>query len=446
MVTGGKLADSFGRRRMFIIGVSIFILASLFGGFAQNGYEIILSRILQGASSALGVTLTTVIIYTAFPPAQRNMVMGLLTGVVGFSLAIGPTVGGLLTEFLSWRWIFFINVPFGIIAILITLLFTPADSHLPEKTRLDYAGSITLSVGLGALILAISQANQWHILSPLFLSVFSAAIILLVLFYWLEKRQSYPLIATDILINKTFWLGCMIRFLVIAIIYIPLFIISLYMQNILNYSPAKAGVVMLAMTLTIGILSPLGGWLMNHINAKRSVLLAALIIAIVFLLFSRLSSTTTAWHLALLLSIGGIGYSIFSPAILRATMQTIADEKLGVATGVFYMLSVTGGAIDIAVTSAIMTRQTTSHLQYLASQKNIILSNSTAAQVTQSLFNSHSNQGHSIHLLHHLSPIISDLSQQAFVYAFSHVMLFGAFLSALAMLIAFSDLKESEYP
>lgn len=443
IVMGGKLADIFGRRRVFLYGVAVFLLASLMGGLAQNTTEIILSRILQGASTAIGITITTVIIYTAFPPEERNMALGLLTGIIGFSLAIGPTLGGFLTEILNWRWIFFINVPLGLLSIILTLWYTPKDSHKLIKNSVDYAGIATLSLGVGGLIFAMSQVNQWPLLSWNFLSIFFLAILSLIIFYWLERRQQHPLIVPEILMNLSFWLGCLVRMLIIYIIYVPLFIISLYMQNILDYTPSKAGLVMLAMTLTIGIFSPIGGWLTNRFGARIVVLISTVFAILVFFLLSRLTTQTTSSHLSFILFCAGIVYGMFSPAILRATMETVTEDKLSIASGIFYMMSVTGGALSTAIATTIMIKDGRNHLHNLATQNNVHLSTQQIANIMQTLFSSHSGRARHLHVIHNMSPPITNFSKEAFMYAFSHIMLLGAFLSLLATLIVFLNFKHA---
>lgn len=432
MVTGGKLADLFGRRYIFFIGMIVFIAASLFGGFAQNTWEIIVSRIFQGIGSAIGVSLTTGIIYTAFPEQQRNMALGLLTGVVGFSLALGPTLGGFLTQYLSWRWIFWINAPLGLISILLAMFFTPPNNIPTKKIQIDFLGILLLTGALFLLIFTLNQMGHWQGTTTLGFLLFS--LLLFVIFYRWEKKFAEPLISIDILHNKLFLLGCIVRLLMMYILYVPLFIISLFMQNILNYSPSQSGLLFLWMTLTIGLLSPFGGWLMHHIGTRLALLIAIPLAILVFYLLAQLNTQSTAADLAQLLFLAGIVYSIFSPAILRASMLTIPDEKASVASGMFYTMSVTGGALSIALASSIMSRQGRNQLLNLTKANHIYLNRGQANVVMQTIYSSHSGQNRHLHFINFK---ILSLAQQAFVHAYAQIMLLGMTFAIVSLAIIY---------
>src|ERR671918_1146603 len=186
MLTGGKLADMFGRRLIFVAGLAIFTLASLFCGLADSGEMLIAWRVVQGAGAALMNPATLSIIAATFPPHQRGMAIGIWAGVSALALAIGPLVGGLLTDHLDWSWIFFVNVPVGVLAVAASFLFIDESRDMSEERRLDLPGQLAGGLGLFALTYALIEANTYGWTSARILAAFAVAAVGLAAFLWLE--------------------------------------------------------------------------------------------------------------------------------------------------------------------------------------------------------------------------------------------------------------------
>src|SRR5215217_2706997 len=204
MLTGGKLADLFGRRLIFIVGIVVFTISSLMCGFADGGEALIGWRIAQGVGAALMNPATLAIISATFPPRQRGMAIGIWAGVSAMALAIGPLVGGLITEHWSWNWIFFINVPIGILAIIVTRLVVDESRDTSAEQRLDLPGLLSSGIALFALTYGLIEANTYGWSSPRILGLFAVAAIGFAAFILLEMHQRAPMLDLSLFKNGTF--------------------------------------------------------------------------------------------------------------------------------------------------------------------------------------------------------------------------------------------------
>src|SRR5689334_6663074 len=237
LATGGRLGDIFGRRRMFLAGVVIFALSSATAGFAPDELSLVISRVVQGVGAALMMPGTLSIITDAFPPEERGKAMGTWAGVSALALAIGPVVGGFLTEHVSWRAIFYLNIPVAIVAVLATIFAVRESRDTSVGKEIDYPGVAVLTVGLTALVLSLVEGNAWGWGSPEILTLFGVAALALPLFVWVEGRAKAPMVQFELLSDRNF-LGAVVVALVITFSMMGVFFfLALYMQDILNYSP-----------------------------------------------------------------------------------------------------------------------------------------------------------------------------------------------------------------
>src|SRR5438876_5684340 len=235
LLTGGKLADLLGRRRIFIAGLVIFTVSSFFCGFAGSAGVLIGARVVQGVGAALMNPATLSIISATFPPRQRGTAIGIWAGVSALALAIGPLVGGLITEHISWNWIFYINVPVGILGVAASFLFID-ESRDETHERLDLPGLATSALGLFALTYALIEANNYGWRSPRIVGSFVLAAVSLVSFILLEQRQYAPMLPLELFRNRTYTGANTVILLVALAMFGVFFFVSLYMQNILGYS------------------------------------------------------------------------------------------------------------------------------------------------------------------------------------------------------------------
>jgi EmrB/QacA subfamily drug resistance transporter len=357
MLTGGKLADLFGRRRTFIVGLVIFTLSSLVCGLAQSDELLIGARVVQGAGAALMNPATLSIIAATFPPRQRGTAIGIWAGVSALALAIGPLVGGLLTEHISWSWIFFVNVPVGVVAIAASLILIPESKDESAEQRLDFPGLATSGLGLFALTYGLIEANTYGWTSSRILGAFAVAALMLVAFVVLETRQRIPMLDLSLFRNGTF-AGANLAVLLVALaMFGVFFFVSLYMQGILGYSAVKAGAAFLPMTILIILFAPLAGRASDRIGSRWLMTAGMLLVAGQLLYFSRLEVDSTFWNLLPGLLVGGTGMALVMTPSAAAAVRALPVDKSGVGSAVLNAFRQVGGSMGIALIGAIMAHQ-----------------------------------------------------------------------------------------
>src|SRR5687767_11765636 len=323
MLTGGKLADHYGRRLIFVVGLTVFTLASLGCGLAESGEVLIAARVVQGAGAALMNPATLSIIAATFPSRQRGMAIGIWAGVSALALALGPLVGGLLTDHISWGWIFFVNVPIGVLAIGASLLLIPESKDESAEQRLDLPGLLTSGIGLFAFTYGLIEANTYGWTSGRIVGAFAVAVVMLVAFVLLEMRQRIPMLDLSLFRNGTF-AGANLAVLLVALaMFGVFFFVSLYMQGVLGYSAVQAGAAFLPMTILIVLVSPIAGKSSDRFGSRWLMTTGMILIAIQLVYFSRLGVEETYWNLLPAMILGGFGMSLVMTPSAAAAMRAL---------------------------------------------------------------------------------------------------------------------------
>ncbi len=356
MLTGGKLADMLGRRRIFIVGLLIFTVASLFCGLATSAGWLIGARVLQGVGSALMNPATLSIITATFPPRQRGMAIGIWAGVAAMALAIGPLAGGLITQHLGWNWIFFINVPVGILAIIVTRLVVDESRDTSADQRLDLPGLLSSGIGLFALTYGLIEANNYGWTSPRILLLFAVALVGIVLFVLLELRQRSPMLDLSLFKNGTFAGANSVMLLIGLAMFGVFFYNSLFIQNILGYSAVETGATFLPMTVLIILVAPLAGKYSDRVGSRWLMGGGMVLLAASLFIFSRLDASSDFWDLLPGLIVGGFGMGLVMTPTTSAAMGSVPVDKAGVGSAVLNSMRQVGGALGIAVIGAIIAQ------------------------------------------------------------------------------------------
>ena len=287
MLIGGKLADAYGRRLVFVAGIVVFTLASLACGLASSSDQLIAGRVLQGSGAALMNPATLSIIAATFPPKQRGTAIGIWAGVSALALAIGPLVGGLITEHLDWSWIFFVNVPIGILGIAASFVFID-ETRDETHERLDLPGLATSAIGLFSLTYALIEANTYGWGSTRIVGAFLVAAVAFASFYLLERHQRSPMLPLELFRNGTYTGANLVTLLVALAMFGVFFFVSLYMQNVLGYSAVQAGAAFLPMTVLIILVAPIAGKTSDRFGSRGLMTAGLLLIAVHLTYLSRL--------------------------------------------------------------------------------------------------------------------------------------------------------------
>ena len=317
MLTGGKLADLLGRRLMFVAGLAIFTAASLACGHAGGPEMLIGARVVQGVGAALMNPATLSIITATFPARQRGTAIGIWAGVSALALAIGPLVGGLLSEHVSWSWIFFVNVPVGVIAIVAAYLFIDESKDTSHGQRPDVPGLATSAIGLFALTYALIEANTYGWTSGRILALFAVAAVSLVAFVLLELHQRVPMLDLSLFKNGTFAGANSVMLLVGLAMFGVFFYNSLFIQNVMGYSAVQTGATFLPMTMLIILVAPAAGKYSDRVGSRWLMGVGMVLLSASLFIFSRLDAASGFWDLFPGLIIGGFGMALVMTSCRR---------------------------------------------------------------------------------------------------------------------------------
>jgi EmrB/QacA subfamily drug resistance transporter len=354
LVSGGRLGDIFGRRRIFLAGVTLFAVSSAAIGLAPNDAWLIGGRVIQGVGAALMMPATLSIVTNAFPPHERGKALGTWAGVSALALAIGPVVGGFLSESVSWRAIFFLNVPVAIGAVVVTLFSTHESRDETVGRELDWAGMATLTLGLTALVYGLIQGNAWGWGSARIVGLFAVALIALAAFVPIELRVRAPMVDFSFFRSRSFLGASIVGFIVSFAMLAMFFFIALYMQNILGYSPLQAGLRFLPSTVVLIVMGPLAGRLTDRVG-PRPLLVAGLLCSGTALWWQSLLTAHSGYGFLLpAFVLMGFGMGLTMSPMTTAAMNAVDRTKAGVASGVLSMSRMVGGTFGVAVLGAIV--------------------------------------------------------------------------------------------
>ena len=355
LVTGGRLGDIFGRRRMFLFGVVVFALASATIGFAPSEGWLVASRAVQGVGAAFMMPGTLSIISNAFPPEERGKAIGTWAGVSAIALAIGPLLGGWLTEDVSWRAIFFINLPVAIGAVIVTLFAAHESRDETVGRTVDLPGIAGITVSLTALVFALVEGNSWGWGSPKIIGLLALSVVALAAFVVVEKRAVAPVVDFDALRSRQFLGANIVAFMVSFGMLAMFFFLALYMQNILGFSPLEAGVRFLPATVVIIFAGPIAGRLADRFGPRPLMTAGMLITAVSLFWQSRIGVDTSYGFLAPAFVLMGLGMGLVMSPMSMAAMNAVDRTKAGVASGTLSMFRMVGGTFGVAALGALVS-------------------------------------------------------------------------------------------
>jgi EmrB/QacA subfamily drug resistance transporter len=358
IVTGGRLADMFGRRRAFFTGTAIFATMSALGGAAQTETWLIASRVLMGIGGALMWPAILGMTFELLPAEKAGLAGGIILGAAGLGNAIGPLIGGVLTDALSWRWIFFLNVPVAAFAVLITYHLVKVKEPEVAEQRIDYPGIATLSVGLVSLLVALDQVDDWGWGDPRIVAMLALAAVLIAAFVPIERRAGMSaLVPRAVIRNESFRASCVAITLMSATFFAALLYLPQFMQKHLGYSPLEAGVGILPFLVTFALVSFIAGPLYNRVGAKPLAVIGAGCITAAPFAFSQVSEGSGYGSLVAGMLILGVGIGSFYPTATTAGVTSVDESQSSLAGGILYMCQIAGGAIGLGLTTTVFSAQ-----------------------------------------------------------------------------------------
>jgi len=370
MPSVGWLSARIGNKTLFMASLIIFTAASCLSGAAWNVDVLIIFRIFQGIGAGALMPIAMVIIFEAFPPEERGLAMGVYGIGATFGPAIGPTLGGYLTDQFSWHLIFYINIPIGLIGIVLAAIILSPDKH-KKQMDFDILGFFTMAVFLGSLLAALSQGQREGWTSFYILTLFTVAILGLASFLWAERVAKEPFI--DLSVYKTF--AHTMATLVFIIqgfgLYGSTFLIPLYFESMLDYTALQAGLLMLPMAVVVAVILPLAGRMADRIDGRIPITIGVLFSALSLYWLSFVDLRTSQTTAYLMLIVRGLGIGFIFPPLMNLALKCLPPEKTAVGSGLMNVSRQIGGAFGVAIIGVLLDRREVFHHSLFAQAQNL---------------------------------------------------------------------------
>jgi len=355
MVTCGRLADMFGRKKIFFAGIVVFGAASLAGALAYNSNMLISARVVQGAGAALLWPAILGIVYSSVSEKQKGLAVGLILGAAGVGNAAGPLLGGFLTEFFSWRAVLYFNIPFALIAAVITYFVVKEKGTGESGGKIDYIGILTVSLSLVSLLYAVNQSPSWGWISGKTLALLAVFAGFLVVFILYERRTTDALIPEDVMNNRRFMITGALMPLAVPAFFSILLFIPQYLEKFYGYRPLDSGAALVPMLLTFALTAPVSGTIYNRLGPRLSIFTGMVLLCVgtVLILLFGFSGSYVGMVPGLVLFGVGVGFSI--PSITTAAVGAVDEARTSLAGGIIYMFELAGGALGLSIITTIFT-------------------------------------------------------------------------------------------
>jgi len=354
----GWLARMFGRKRFLISCIALFTLSSALCGMAPNLATLVVFRIVQGAAGGALIPMSQAIMMESFPPQEGGMAMAIFGIGAMFGPVVGPTLGGWITDNMTWRWIFYINIPVGIIAVIMAKYFIFDPAYLKRgKASIDYWGLALLTLGIGSLQVVLDKGQQEDWFNSSFIIAFSViSVVSLIFFVYAELKHEHPIVNLRLFKDAAFASGNFIMFMVGFCLYGSVVMLPLFLQTMMGYSATLAGLVMAPGGIASVILLPIVGAYIQK-RSGRKIILAGLLLGAVSLFFMRgFTLEASFWDFVWPRVMLGASLGMIFPPLTRATLANIPRVEMGNATGMYNLLRNIGGSVGIALSATMLTR------------------------------------------------------------------------------------------
>ena len=360
MLVMGRLGDTFGKKPIFLAGVVIAMIGAVLCGFAPNIYWLIALRVVQATGVAMAMALMFGIVAEAFPPEERGKALGTIGGIVSIGIVIGPIVGGLILGSLSWRWLFFLNLPFGLLALPIGLRNIPR-LRQGSGGSFDFVGSLLFFLSLSAFLLATTEGQRRSFTDQRVLLLLAVAGIFFLIFLVVESKMPAPVVDLKVFANRNFSINLLLRYLSFIVFVSVSLLLPFYLQNMLGFGPRMVGILLTVIPVAFGGIAPVAGILSDRFGVRPVTTTGLILLFLGAIAVSTLSATTTITGYALRVIPFGLGMGIFQSPNNSAIMGTVPAERLGMGASLISVIRTLGRSSGIAVLGALWTGRVLLH-------------------------------------------------------------------------------------
>ena len=368
----GKLGDLFGRKPFLLAGMVGFVAASALCGLSQNMTELVVFRGIQGIFGGVLFATVFTVIGDLFPPSQRARLQGVFGAVFGLSSIIGPTTGGFITDHFSWRWVFYVNVPVGVIAFIVVLVGLPYVRSKASWRDIDFWGAISLAAGVVPLLIALSITRDHAWTSPQVVGLLAFAALMLAVFVFVESRVAHPIVPLHLFKNATFSVSMIVGFLTAFGMFGSILFTPLVFQGVLGISATNSGALITPMMFGLLAASTLTGFVMRRIRYYRFLGTIGVVVMIVGMwLLAQITPSTAEWHVVLALIVVGLGVGVTFPLYLTAVQVALPRQFLGVASSQIQFWRNLGGTVGSAILGAVLANRLPGYLTTRVSESGI---------------------------------------------------------------------------
>lgn len=383
LLTAGSLSDIFGRRKLYLIGLTIFTIASTLCGFSQSTLMLQLSRGLQGVGGAVMFAVSLALLASAFQGKDRGTALGIWGSVTGVAVAVGPVFGGVLVSALSWQWIFFVNIPIGVAAIAITI-WKVGESRNPKAHAPDWVGFVVFTASLSLLVYALIESGSKGFTNPVVLACYIGAAVLMAGFLVFELRTKTPMLDLSLFRLPTFTGGNIAALGVNSGIFSMLLYLTIYLQNVLQYSALQTGLRLLVLSGAILLVSAVAGRLTSHVPIRFLIGPGLALTAVGMLLMRGLDAGSSWTHLIPGFIVAGIGVGLVNPPLASTAVGVVPPRLAGMASGINSTFRQVGTATGIALLGTLFASRLSDAISGAASGTPVASKSSSLAGLVQS--------------------------------------------------------------
>ncbi|NYJ73138.1 MFS transporter [Allobranchiibius huperziae] len=440
LLTAGSLADIFGRRRLYIVGLLLFTAASALCGASQSTLMLQLSRGLQGVGGAVMFTVSLALLASAFHGKDRGTAFGIWGAITGVAVAIGPVFGGLLVSSLSWRWIFFVNIPVGAAALAITI-WRVAESRNPKAKRPDWIGFVLFTASLSSLVYALIESGRTSFTDSVVVGCFAAAVVLMALFVVLELRSSKPMLDLSLFRLPTFSGGAIAAFGISAGIFSMLLYLTLYLQDVLRFSALGTGLRLLVLSGAILVVATVSGRMSSHLPVRFLIGPGLALIGIGLLLMRGIDASSEWTHLIPGMIVAGIGIGMVNPPLASTAVGVVSPRLAGMASGINSTFRQVGIATGIALLGTLFASRLDDAIRAaaaggpLAGRSGSLASAVQSGQVSAALAKLPKSQ----------VPIAQHLAAAGFTTALDRILLIAGIMTLVAAVASFLLIRTKDF-